>query len=162
MSKLIQKYSPLLPAVILTAFIIIIACGKSATDSGMKFGPGKYAGTYQVQTSAYDPPKVDTMEFTFTNGGAFYMQKDTVFVGNDTLYDWNREFCNVNGEYDIIGSNDNLRITIPPDFVYYNICVHEENPGDDYTRSYMGNWIVFSGDDDTYRRKIILWEFMSD
>lgn len=149
-------------AICLLTFIIIASCGKNGTESGIKFVPGTYAGTYQVQTSAYNPPKVDTMKFMFYGGGGFYMLKDTVFVGADTLYDLDRQFCNVNGEYDIIGANDKLRITIPPDFQYYNICIHEENPSDDYTRSYQDGWIVFSGDDDNYRRKIILWGLMGN
>jgi len=143
-------------------FVIIISCEKPQTGGGMEFQPGTYAGTYQVQRSPYDPPKVDTMKFMFYAGGGFFMLKDTVFVGTDTLYDWERLFCNVNGEFEIIGPNDRLRIYIDSNFIYYNTCVHEENPSDDYTRTYQGEWIIFTGDDTDYRRKIILWEMMEN
>ncbi len=87
---------------------------------------------------------------------------DTTFVWQDTLFDEERLFCNVNGEYDIIGSNDRIRIYIDSNFAYYNTCVQEENPSDDYSRTYQDDWIVFTGADGDFRRKIILWEMMED
>jgi len=162
MSKSKQLIILSIISILIFSFAVIISCEKSPTSGGMEFQPGIYAGTYQVQVSAYDPPKVDTMKFKFYSGGGFFMLKDTVFVGTDTLYDWERLFCNVNGEYDIIGSNDRMRISIDSNFVYYNTCIHNENPGDDYTRSYQGDWIVFTGADTDFKRKIILWEMMED
>ncbi len=149
-------------SVLIFTFAVIISCEKSPTSSGMEFQPGTYAGTYQVQRSSYDPPEIDTTEFKFYAGGGFYMENDTVFVGSDTLFDQQRKFCDVSGEYDIIGSNDRIRITISVNYPYTDICDHDENPSDDYSRSYQGDWIVFTGDDNDFKRKIILWEMMED
>ena len=161
MSKSKQVILLSIISILIFTFAVIVSCEKDPITSRIEFKPGTYAGTYQVQIS-YDPPKVDTMKFMFYGGGGFYMQKDTVFVGTDTLYDRGRLFCNVSGEYNIIGSNDRMRITIPADFYYGQTCVHEENPSDDYTRSYQDDWIIFTGDDSDFRRKITLWELMED
>ena len=162
MSRCIQKYSSLLLVAILVIFVIVIGCEKNATDSGMKFGPGKYAGTYQVQTSAYDPPEVDTVKFTFNSIGKFYMKKDTITIDADTLVDREWNFCDVSlFSFHLWGSQLNIDTT-NESYIYPQICDPLEVPVDDYTMGHMGNWIVFSGQDDTYRRKIILWELISD
>lgn len=162
MSKLIQKYSPLLLVAISAIFVVVIACEKNGTDSRLQFGPGKYAGTYQIQRSAYDPPEVDTVKFTFNAIGTFYMKKDTITIDTDTLVDREWNFCDVSlFSYHFWGSQ--LVIDMTNDsYIYPQICDPLEVPVDDYTMGHMGNWIVFSGQDDAYRRKIILWEPISD
>lgn len=165
MSKAIYKFRGLL---LLASVFLISSCGDNGTGSNPTFGVGTYIGTYSVQLSPYDDPKVDTAEFKFQPNGKFYMQildqayldfLDTVIVSHgDTIIDNNREFCDItNVDYDIPLYTDSVEITVPGNYNYTEICIHEENPGDKYRISTTTNTILLHGSVEAYDRRIVLW-----
>ncbi len=165
MSKGIYRISILL---VFAGVFLISSCSDNSTGSNPTFGVGTYIGTYSVQLSPYDDPKVDTVEFRFQANNKFYMQVldqdyldflDTVIISRgDTIIDNDREFCDItNVDYDVPLYTDSVQIIVPGNYNYTEICVHEENPGDKYRISTTSTTILLRGSVEAFDRRIVLW-----
>jgi len=143
--------------IIPVAALVFYACGDDGASSNTEFEPGVYGGIYKITTSPYDDGlKVDTLLFTFQPNGTFFMRRDTVYLGNDTLVDQQQRFCEVTGEYELITYTDSAVIDIT--YMYPQTCIADEIPGARYRYFTAGGTIVFTGYDQTYYRRIELWE----
>jgi len=142
---------------IIVISVILLSCGKNGNDSGFVFEPGEYNGTYSIIQSEglVDVIYIDTMNFRFTIGGAFYMKLDTaITVGQD------RDFCDVTGEYDL--SSDQIEIIIDTTedgggYIYPQTCDHDEIPADNYNYYGRTGELILDGADSEFSRRIVIW-----